>query len=98
MNKTEFEDYMESFKKKPLKEKQKIVFEQLNMLSTMTNSMCVNLGLNNNKIINRELYDLKNENYTEDDFAEALLVHVCSIQDSVCDLADNLDDLFSKIN
>ena len=80
-----FEQYMADFKKKPLKEKQMLIYEQLKMLAGLTNSFCKEINSDNEIIINKELNDLNKENYTEDDFAEAMIVLINSIQNSVCD-------------
>lgn len=81
----DFNFYMERFKKNSLKEKQKIIYNQLKMLTALTNNLCKNLNIPNNIILNKELLDLEKENYTEDDFAEAIIVYINSIQNSICD-------------
>ena len=62
---------MEFFKRQPLKEKQSIIVDQMKTLAGFTNSLCAEVGAKSEVLINRELIDLKKENYTEDDFAEA---------------------------
>ncbi len=92
-----FEEYMEFFKSQPLKEKQSIIIDQLKMLSALTNTMCKELNISNEILINRELIDLKNSNYTEDDFAEAIIVYINSIQNSLCDFSNHLSDIAENI-
>lgn len=93
-----FEEYMSFFKTQSLKEKQSIIYEQLQMLAGFTNNMCKELNVPNELLINRELLDLKSENYTEDDFAEAIIVLINSIQNSICDYSNGLSDLLDKAN
>lgn len=81
----DFENYMEHFKTLPLKEKQMIIYKQLKLLSSFTNFICEKSGIKNDIIVNSELIDLEKENYSEDDFAEAIIVLVNSIQNSICD-------------
>ena len=85
-----FDEYMSYYKKLPLKEKQNILIEQLKMLSSVTNQLCQEVGVDNEVIVNRELLDLNSNNYTEDDFAEALVVLVSSVQDSICDFCEKI--------
>jgi len=80
-----FEKYMADFKQLPLKEKQMLIYDQLKMLAGLTNSFCKEINADNEIIIDKELSDLTKEDYTEDDFAEAVVVLVNSIQNSICD-------------
>ena len=91
-------EYMTFFKEQTLKEKQSIIYEQLQMLAGFSNNLCKELNIQNEPILNRELLDLKNDNYTEDDFAEAIIVLINSIQNSVCDYSNGISDLLDKID
>ena len=91
-------EYMTFFKEQTLKEKQNIIYEQLQMLAGFTNNLCKELNISNEPILNRELLDLKNDNYTEDDFAEAIIVLINSIQNSVCDYSNGISALLDKID
>lgn len=97
MEKENFEEYIEFFKTQSLREKQDIIIEQLKMLSIFTNNMCKELNVNNELLLSRELVDLNKENYTEDDFAEAIIVYINSIQNSLCDFSDRLSDIAENI-
>ncbi len=90
-------EYMKFFKEQSLKEKQSIIYEQLQMLASFTNNLCNELDIPNEILINRELLDLKKDNYTEDDFAEAIIVLINSIQNSVCDYSNGISQLLDKI-
>ena len=63
------------------------------MLTGFTNNMCKSLNISNNILLNRELLDLNDENYTQDDFAEAVVTYVNSIQNSLNDFVDGLDKI-----
>ena len=92
-----FEEYMSFFKTQTLKDKRNIVIDQLKILATITNTMCKELNVENEIILNRELLDLNQENYTEDDFAEAAIVLINSIQNSLCDFDLKLTNIFETI-
>ena len=93
-----FNEYMNSFKSLSLKEKQSVVLDQLQILAGFTNNLCKEIKVNNEAIIHRELVDVKHENYTEDDFVEAVIVYVNSIQNSICDYASGITDLLDSIS
>ena len=88
---------MEEFKSKTLKEKENITFEQLKILAVFTNNMCKQVNMNNEILINKELIDINGENYTEDDFVEASLVLINSIQNSLSDFSIKLTDIMEYI-
>lgn len=92
------EEYMTFFKSQTLKEKQGIIYEQLQLLAGLTNKMCKELNIPNEVILNKELLDLKDTNYTEDDFAEAIVVLISSIQNSICDYSNGVSELLDKID
>jgi len=93
----DFKDYIENYKKLPLKEKQSIIIEQLELLAGFTNRMCQAYQIEIDFLLNRELLDIKNQNYTEDDFAEAVIVLVNSIQNSLSDYNIGLNKISSKL-
>lgn len=96
-NKESFNEYMEFFKTQTLKEKQSIIVDQMKTLAGFTNSLCEEIGGKSEMLLNRELIDLNKTDYTEDDFAEALIVLVNSIQNSICDLSNTLADMADTI-
>lgn len=82
-----FDEYMENFKKLPIKEKQAISIEQLKMIAGLLKKMCDEKKIDSDIFINREVVDINNHNYTEDDYVEALMVYINSIQNLICDYA-----------
>ena len=49
-----FEEYMSFFKEQTLKEKQSIIYEQLQLLAGLTNNLCKELNIPNDILINKE--------------------------------------------
>lgn len=95
----DFNLYLQNYKELTLTEKQRIVFNKMKELAVITSTFCQEIGSNNKVIINQELADLLQPNYTEDDFAEAMLVLETSIQNSICDFhARNAEILAKNIN
>ena len=93
----DFNEYMTYYKSLPLKEKQTIIIDQLKMLTTLTHKMCEEIGQDNEMILNTELSDLKDDNYTEDDFAEAVITLVNSVQNSICDFDLKLTEISERL-
>lgn len=96
MENENFDEYMNYYKKVPLKQKQQIVINQLKMLANLTNKMCEEFEIDNEIIMNRELIDITKKEYTEDDYSKALIVLINSIQNSLCDFNLKLADLIKN--
>ena len=93
-----FDDYMKSFKELSLREKQDIIVEELQIFMDVADKMCKAINIPNEILLNRELIDIKKENYTEDDFAEALLVYITSIRESVFNYVEGVSAKLDEIN
>lgn len=93
----DFNEYLKDIKELPLREKQEIAFEQLKMLAVISNGFCKEIGAENEILVNKELNDLTKDNYTEDDFVEAIIVLTNSIQNSICDFHLKMSDIIDKI-
>lgn len=91
------EEYIEYFKGLSLKEKDEIIIDELKMLSGLTNKMCTEIGADNELLLNKELADVNNSNYTEDDFREAIIIYICSIKNSLSDFSDKLTEISENI-
>ena len=94
----DFNEYMKEFKTYSLEEKQNIIYEQLQLLTSFTNSMCKEINVDNEVLLNKELLDLKEKNYTQDDFAEAIIVLINSIQNSICDYTNGISSLLDRMS
>ena len=93
----DFEKYMASFKELPLKEKQTIALEQLKALSILTKKMCDEIGVPNQILLSSELIDVMKSDYTEDDFVEAVVALVSSVQNSINDFSLKLTDISENL-
>ena len=91
------DEYIEYFKGLSLKEKQEIVIEELKTITGMTNKMCKEIGANNEVLLNREVTDVNNEVYTEDDFSEAVITYICSIKNSLSDFSIKLSEISENL-
>ena len=67
------------------------------MLAGYTNNMCKSLNIPNNVLVNKELLDLNNEEYTQDDVAEAIITYLNSIQNSLNDFNIGLDNITDSL-
>lgn len=93
-----FDEYMEFYKKQPLAEKRDIIMGQLKILASLTNKMCTELNVDNKLLISKELVDVNNGDYSEDDFLEATITLINSVQNSLCDFDLKLTDIMEKQN
>ena len=91
------EEYIEYFKGLSLKEKDEIIIDELKMLSGFTNKMCTEVGADNEILLNKEVTDVNNSNYTEDNFREAIITYICSIKNSLSDFSDKLTEISENI-
>ena len=57
--------------------------------------MCQEIGAENEMLITKD--ELLSENYTEDDFANALITLINSIQNSICDFDLKLADINDEL-
>lgn len=97
MNKEDLNNYIKDFKILSLREKQNIIIGQLKILASLTNTMCKELNIDNEIMVNKELLDVEKNDYTEDDFAEAIVILINSIQNSLCDFDLKISDFFKKM-
>ena len=86
----EFNQFIEKYKQLNLKDKQKSIINLLkeNIL------VLQNVLTNNNReksykiLYNREILDINNENYTEDDFSEAVIVYLYAMRELIAELIE----------
>ncbi len=91
----DFNKYMEEFKGNSLEDKRKIALDQLKIIASLTNTMCEELGVNNNLIVTKDIIEAE-KNVSEDDFVEAVVVYASSIQNSLCDFVDKMTDILEN--
>ncbi len=98
MNEISLDEYMNNFKTLTLPEKKNLVIEQLKVLASLTNGMCQSLDIDNEIQLNKDVTEVKDGISSEDDFVEAVMVYLISIQDSLCDFDDKLTEDYMNIN
>ena len=81
-----FNEYIESYKKLNLVDKQDEIIYLLK-----ENIACIKMllkvkNIEVNMLFNREMLDLKHDNYTQDDFAEAIFVYLHSFRELLAEL------------
>jgi len=85
-----FDEYVDTFKKLPLKEKKEIVEKNIQEILAALDALTKKNGSNPDVLLNRELIDLKKEESTEDDFVEAMFVYFYSIKELLASFVDSL--------
>lgn len=71
-----FDAYIEEYKEKDLANKQKIAISELKELIAIFQKMCSMYNINHELLVNREIIDVNKEDYTQEDFAEAVYVYI----------------------
>ena len=92
----EFNNYMKEFKQNSLDEKKRISLDQLKIVASLANTMCNELGIDNNVIVTKDIVEAKEKNITEDDYVEAVVVYTSSIQNSLCDFVDKITEILEN--
>ncbi len=98
MEQENFSDYLKYFKGLELEDKQAIVIQQLKLLVSLTDKMCEQVDVKTQINGLEELVDLKHGKYSYDDYTEAILVLINSIQESLCDFDLRLTQILSNNN
>lgn len=87
----EFNNYIEVYKKLPLKEKKAQLKEQIEELVAALYALNEKYGKEPKILYNREILDLRNEDVSEEDFVEALFVYSYSTQELLASLIEGLE-------
>ena len=85
-----FDKYIEAFKKLPLKEKKEITIKKIQKLLSYVDKLNETINNPNKILYNKEIQDIKKTNSTEDDFIEAVLVYIHSIEESLANYIDKI--------
>ena len=86
-----FNNYVEKYKKLPLNEKKEIVSNQIKELIAVLDTLNQKHGKNSKMLFNREILDLNKQDSTEDDFVEAMFVYSYSIKELFASLIEELE-------
>lgn len=86
----DFNEYIEKYKQLNLKDKQKSIINLLKEDIIILQKVLSNNNKENDykMLYNREILDVNNENYTEDDFSEAVIVYLYAIRELVAELIE----------
>ncbi len=84
----EFDMYVESYKKLPLIEKKKIIEKEFKEIISTFYGLINCHNVNPKVLFNREILDLNKEEFTEDDFAEAVFVYINAIKELIGNYVD----------
>ena len=71
-----FDAFVEEYKTKSLLEKQGIIINDLKEIIALVQDLCAHHNIEYDLLMNREILDINKENYTQDDFAEAVFVYL----------------------
>ena len=92
----DFNNYMNEFKQNSLEEKRKISLDQLKIIASLTNTMCNELGIENDLLVTKDIVEAQGENISEDDYVESVVVYTSSIQNSLCDFVDKMTEILEN--
>ena len=87
----DFNEYIETYKKLPLKEKKQQLKEQVEELVAALYALNERYGKEPKILYNREIIDLKNEEISEEDFVEALFVYSYTTQELLASLIESIE-------
>ena len=89
-NEKKFEEYLLYYNNLTSSEKEKIIIEQLKLLTSFSSDMCKSLNFKNDKFININ-------NKTQGDFFEETIIYINLIQDSLANFNLELKNFLSEI-
>ena len=87
----DFNEYIESYKKLKLKDKQELIETELKKIIVLLNTKNKELGLEESMLYNREILDTKKESVNNDDFAESVFVYINSIEELLADYINKVE-------
>ena len=71
-----FDAFVEEYKELPLNEKKDTLIKELKEMVALVEKLCIDNNIEYDMMINREILDINKENYTEDDYVEAVYVYI----------------------
>lgn len=84
----DFNDYIEQYKKLKLKDKQKIIINLLKEDIMVLHKLITEQEDEEDEVkmlYNREILDVNDDDYSEEDFSEAVIVYLYSIRELIAD-------------
>lgn len=79
--KKNFDAFIEEYKELALIDKQQILIKDLKELIALFQELCKIYRIDYELLVNREILDINNTNYGEDDFTEAIYVYIQIFKD-----------------
>ena len=95
-NNTEFNNLVEAYKNLSTKEKQEEIIKLFKENVAIWEKLNNDINNNHNLLFNREIIDINKENYTLDDFLEAIFVYLHMLLDSTASFALKIANDFYK--
>ena len=86
-NNIEFNNLVEAYKNLSTKEKQEEIIKLFKENVAIWEKLNNDINNNHNLLFNREIIDINKENYTTDDFLEAIFVYLHMLSDSTASFA-----------
>lgn len=90
---TEFDEYVETFKKLPLLKKKELTIQEIKVLIALLSKLNQDLNVDDRILLNKEILDLQKDTQTEDDFVEAVFVYINIIKETLSDYLDVTTDI-----
>lgn len=78
----EFNEYVEKFKKMPISKKKEVTVKEMKKLVAFVTLLKDKCGAPKEILYNREILDTNNENFSEEDFVEAVFVYANIIKEA----------------
>lgn len=88
-----FNEYVELFKTLPLAVKKEETIKEMKTLIALLSKLKLDLKIEDNLLLNREVLDIQKSDATEDDFVEAVFVYINTIKESLADYLEVTTDI-----
>ena len=84
-----FDVYIEKFKNLKIEDKRKLTIDEIKKIIALFEKLNSELNQETKMLFNKEILDLNKDNYTEDDYLEAIFVYINTIQELLADYINN---------
>ncbi len=89
---SDFNELIVNFKKLSIINKKKLTISEIKNLIAVLSALNLQKNTNSKTLFNREIIDLNETNYEEEDFVEAIYVYIYAIKESLADLFLNSNE------
>ena len=87
-----FNAFIDEFKENTLLTKEKIVINELQELIVLFQKLCRMNGKNSELLVNKEIIDIYENKYTQDDFAEAVYTYIQMFKEVLAEYMLSIDN------